>query len=101
MRLSEINPCMTPDMERFLEVLARRARGYRITELNERLERRGGYFLNMCASEVADYLKENLQAEDVEITRTNKGYVISFFVGERNGKRKAGRICCVEFSEGG
>lgn len=99
MKLSEINPCITAEMERFLEVLARIARGYRITELNERLETWGGYFFNISPDEVADYLKENLEAQAVVITRTNERYVINFSVGERNGKRKAGCVCYIEFSE--
>jgi len=78
MRLSEINPYITPEMETFLETMAKIARGYSISELNERLEARGGYFVYPL-SEVISNLEKELGAKGIDVIKQNNGrYYINF-----------------------
>lgn len=78
-------------MEKFLLTMAKIARDYTIFELNEELKTWGGY-LKVPLSEAIEYLKNEADAKNINVSQRNANNDISFFVGEENGRRKDGYI---------
>lgn len=87
--LSALHPCITSDMEFFLEEvvpeIVEKTRGFRVGDLNERLEIRDGN-LAKSLQRTIDFLKEKYEVEDKDFKieqRENGNYDIKV---ERKGK---------------
>lgn len=89
--LSEINPCITWDMELFLATMADVAEGYQVDQLDEYLGIRHGK-LKMDLKKVEKHLISELGLEQIQMEKKEDKCDIHFRLGDPMGRHKEAHL---------